>query len=342
MDLDLPPGSDATPSESGYSLSQSQSRNQSRASTSMDMSSQDAFSSVAAHPAGATTRPRPAENHLQALSALYTRHSTATDLQIRVAPPASQNIGTGRGTLIIPGWIRERAAEVLFEGGDVDEGSVAEIILDSLLKVCIYLRKATSTNLILLRPQVPVDLRKTMASSILVVGGTPMLPGFIPRLHAELVRAVSQPSVDSPSHRSNRRAPPAYDRYAPLRPLLPYFAVLNNPTPPPPSDGAGSATTHAGKAPAFAPATMAWVGGSLAGALKTGGMEVSREKWDEADPEQDPHLAPMADDGTVVVVGRSVIPDWTRTVLPLGAPSVRPVPAHAESQPSIAVEAVGA
>ena len=37
---------------------------------------------------------------------------------------------TGRGTLIIPGWVRERAAEVLFEGGDVDESSVAKVMLD--------------------------------------------------------------------------------------------------------------------------------------------------------------------------------------------------------------------
>ena len=35
--------------------------------------------------------------------------------------------------------------------------------------------------------QIPVDLRKTLASSILVTGGTTMLPGFIPRLHVVLV-----------------------------------------------------------------------------------------------------------------------------------------------------------
>jgi actin-related protein 10 len=68
---------------------------------------------------------------------MYTRFSTATDLHLRVIPPASQQTGTGRGTLIVPGWIRERAAEVLFEGGDVDESSVAEVILDALLKVVI-------------------------------------------------------------------------------------------------------------------------------------------------------------------------------------------------------------
>lgn len=66
---------------------------------------------------------------------MYTRHSTATDLTIKVLPPVSQQTGTGRGTLVIPGWIRERAAEFLFAGGDFDECSVAEVLLESLLKV---------------------------------------------------------------------------------------------------------------------------------------------------------------------------------------------------------------
>lgn len=65
---------------------------------------------------------------------MYTRHSTATDLHLRVTPPVAQQTGTGLGTLIIPGWIRERAAELLFAGGDMDEASIAETILDSLLK----------------------------------------------------------------------------------------------------------------------------------------------------------------------------------------------------------------
>jgi len=74
------------------------------------------------------------EDHLQGISTVYKRHSTATDIQMRVEP--LQQTGTGRGTLIIPGWIRERAAEMLFDGGDVDESSLAEMILDTLLKVC--------------------------------------------------------------------------------------------------------------------------------------------------------------------------------------------------------------
>ena len=115
-----------------------------------------------------------------------------------------------------------------------------------------------------------MDLRKTLAASILVTGGTAMLPGFIPRLHAELTRAVSRTSASTapsaaPSRagRRPRLRPTAYDRYEGLRPLLPYFAILNNPAPPP--AGSSSAAANAGKAPAFTPAMMAWVGGSLAG-----------------------------------------------------------------------------
>jgi hypothetical protein len=97
--------------------------------------SDSAFSVVSHTNLGGASDLRQVNGRLEALASLYTRHSTATDLRIRVVPPLSQQTGTGRGTLIIPGWIRERAAEVLFEGGDVDESSVAEIVLDSLLKV---------------------------------------------------------------------------------------------------------------------------------------------------------------------------------------------------------------
>ncbi len=94
-----------------------------------------------------------------------------------------------------------------------------------------------------------------------------MLPGFIPRLQAELTRAVSQTSNSTSSSAAPSRAgkarPAVYDRYAALRPLLPYFAILNNPAPPPPASA--NASANAGKVPAFTPAMMAWVGGSLAG-----------------------------------------------------------------------------
>ncbi|KIJ62831.1 hypothetical protein HYDPIDRAFT_135248 [Hydnomerulius pinastri MD-312] len=307
---DLPPSSDSAMSESEFS----------RASEGMESieSSQQASSefSIVSHPQQPSASSS-GENHLQVLANMYMRHSNATDIQLRVTPPISQQMGTGRGTLIIPGWIRERAAEVLFEGGDVDESSVAEVILEALLKV-------------------PVDLRKTLVSSILVTGGTPMLPGFIPRLHTELLHAIEPPATP-PHHpsRPDRPLPPTYDRYAPLRPLVPHFAVLNNPSPEPSSSVRANA--NAGKAPAFSPASMAWVGGSLAGSLKTGGVEVPREKWDEA-------FAPQNDDDDMITstvpsehTPRSILPDWTRTPLPVGAP-----PAVAPRPPPSPQTAVGA
>ncbi|KAJ3844824.1 fungal-specific actin related protein [Lentinula raphanica] len=311
-DIDVPPSSDPTQSESEFSFA----GRESGVSSQQDSSE---FSVISTPRMGGRPQDRPPgnENHLQVLADMYMRHSTATDLRLRVEPPASMaNSSTlGYGTIIIPGWIRERTAEVLFEGGDIDEGSLAEIILDALLKV-------------------PVDLRKTLASSILIVGGTSMLPGFIPRLHVELLRAISPPpSSSQQTTKSGKPPPPQYDRFATLRPLIPYLTILNNPSPPAPLSD--RAKNNGGKAPAFSPATMAWVGGSLAGALKTGGTEVSREKWDEADPDLENPDASMS--GTParstrqtqqqsralqIPPMRNVLPDWTRLPLPVGAPSV--------------------
>ncbi|KAF9238512.1 actin-domain-containing protein [Melanogaster broomeanus] len=307
---DFPPSADAAMSESEFS----------RASEGIESidSSQQASSefSLVSHPQQPSAESGSRENYLQVLANMYMRHSSATDIQLRVVPPVSQQMGTGRGTLNIPGWVRERAAEVLFEGGDVDESSAAEVILEALLKV-------------------PVDLRKTLVSSILVTGGTAMLPGFIPRLHAELLRAIEPPATPprEPT-RSRKPLPPTYDRYATLRPLLPHIAILNDPSPQPSSSS--RATANAGKAPAFSPACMAWVGGSLAGALKTGGVEVSREKWDEA-------FSPQDDDDDMVTSPpqpeekpRSILPDWTRTPLPVGAAPAVPA---ASASPQTAVGA---
>lgn len=290
-ELELPP-SDTTQSESEFSQSGFDS----------NFSSQQTSSefSVISHSRVPPADNRRGESHLQALAMMYTRHSTATDLHTPVTPPPSQQTGTGRGTLIIPGWIRERAAEVLFEGGDVDESSLAEVILDALLKV-------------------PVDLRKTLASSILVVGGTAMLPGFIPRLHGELLRATAPPPA-SPRQptRQDKPPPPQYDRYASLRPLVPYFAILNNPSPPP--SMSERAANNAGKSPGFSPAIMAWIGGSLAGSLKTGGVEVAREKWDEANTNHDPDTSMDLSADFEDRTARNILPDWTRTPLTPGAP----------------------
>ncbi|KAG9105010.1 hypothetical protein FRC06_002931 [Ceratobasidium sp. 370] len=254
-------------------------------------------------------------------------HSRATDLQIAVGA------GVGRGVVIIPGWVRERAAEILFTGGDVDERSVAEAVLDSLRKV-------------------PVDLRKELISSILVVGGTSMLPGFIPRLHAEIqallspstpsdpgtpplsdppspptptISTLPRPAAPPPPARPSLRQP--FDPYVRLRQLGPHLAILNAPA------GVGTGHRNSGKAPAFAPSALPWVGGSLAGSLKIGGEEILRERYDEA-------LVNTVDEEVVEVEGKITgrreghfLPDWTKGVMAVGAPNAAIIP------PSVVVDA---
>ena len=127
-----PPPSDPAMSESEFTRV---SREELESAVSSQHAASSGFSVVSHAHAPSIDRTRPDEGHLQGLANLYKSHSTATDLRIRVDPPLSQQTGTGSGTLLVPGWIRERAAEVLFEGGDVDESSVAEVILESLLKV---------------------------------------------------------------------------------------------------------------------------------------------------------------------------------------------------------------
>jgi actin-related protein len=106
----------------------------------------------------------------QPLEEAYKNFSSATDLYY----PITLSDGT-RANLLLPGWIRERTVEVLFEGDEEDEPSIAQCILDSLLKV---------------QP----DLRKPLISSMLVIGGTSLLPGFQSRLKQELLHIMKDPA----------------------------------------------------------------------------------------------------------------------------------------------------
>ncbi|KAG8905919.1 hypothetical protein FRB99_007999 [Tulasnella sp. 403] len=348
------------------------------------------------------------EGNFRAVASLYRRQSTATDVHMRIIPPpahaaAAGSFNNARATIIIPGWVRERAAEVLFEGGDVDERSIVELVLDTLLKA-------------------PVDLRRTLASTILVVGGTAMLPGFIPRLQAEIAKALSSspqprscdhlaldtgregavtptpsgaatpdhdvttPTATRFSHQrqpqpdpSPKRQPPPYDPYAPIRSLTTHVAILNNPSPSSAEQSSPEARANAGKAPAFAPALMPWVGGSLAGALKIGSEEIVRERWDEAferdqdaqreeldaialavmaqpesaspakSPRKQRYHAPIAQPvgASIALEGGgglrppafTLLPDWSRTPLSVGAPNVVWIP-PVEQQEGVAVAGV--
>lgn len=122
----------------------------------------------------------------------YKNFSSATDLYY----PITLQDGT-RANLLIPGWIRERTVEVLFEG-DEDEPSIAQCILDSLLKL-------------------PPDLRKPSISSLLFIGGTSLLPGFQSRVKQELLRIMKDP-VDFEKR-----------RYGPLLRLHKSIKFIDNP-----------------------------------------------------------------------------------------------------------------
>jgi actin-related protein 10 len=60
--------------------------------------------------------------------------------------------------------------------------------------------------------------------------------------------------------------------------------------------------------------------------LKTGGVEVPREKWDEYQAFMEDESRDASLDGKAFP-SRGILPDWTRNPLPVGAPSAKaPIP----------------
>lgn len=73
--------------------------------------------------------------------------------------------------------------------------------------------------------------------------------------------------------------------------------------------------------------------------MKISGIDVSREKWDEAgappEGEEEEHLLDLTVEDRIVL---NVLPDWTRKPLPMGAPSAR-INAAMPASPQTAVGA---
>ncbi|XP_012284801.1 actin-related protein 10 [Orussus abietinus] len=82
------------------------------------------------------------------------------------APPPSVKY-PGRKSFEIPGYIREKSFEVLWER-DNDNLSIPTMILDAIVKCSI-------------------DSRRELAENILLIGGTTMAKGFVSRLKTELL-----------------------------------------------------------------------------------------------------------------------------------------------------------
>ncbi|KAJ9099859.1 hypothetical protein QFC21_003862 [Naganishia friedmannii] len=259
------------------------------------------------------------EHHAQA----YSAGSEAKDATF-VVKRSDVNGDTSNGLIKVPGWVRERAAEVFFEDGDVDAMSVVEVILS-----CV-------TSL-------PIDLRKTMISSIVVSGGACMLPGFISRLRIQLLQRILLNAEDSiedkpapataaqknhPSPLRNGK-PTAYQReqcrrgvertktqhkkpFRLLVPLASNLTILNDSDPMLDDES----NPRAGGAPPFNPGLLPWIGGSIAGALQIGSQEVLREPEDDPlrkstrKQQQQPKI-PVWSESTF-----AAIPDWSRSLIP--------------------------
>ncbi|GMS96057.1 hypothetical protein PENTCL1PPCAC_18232, partial [Pristionchus entomophagus] len=101
-----------------------------------------------------------------------TRMSRADSLGVGEKPepePSEIVLPMGTEMLVVPGYVRELAAEVLFDSKSEDEPGLHEMI-HNIVARC------------------PLDLRRKLFSRLLIVGGLAHLPGLLPRLKAEIVR----------------------------------------------------------------------------------------------------------------------------------------------------------
>ena len=133
-----------------------------------------------------------------------------------------------------------------------------------------------------------MDMRRVMASSMVVSGGACMLPGFVPRLRDQLLHTIQQNAEDSASddamtdstsasseqvtgrnayqreqyRRLVRKTKAQHKRpFRALVPLAASLAILNDTDPSEDNDG----NQRAGSAPPFNPGLLPWIGGSVAG-----------------------------------------------------------------------------
>ncbi|WFD34331.1 hypothetical protein MCUN1_001170 [Malassezia cuniculi] len=150
----------------------------------------------------------------------------------------------GDGDRVVPGWIRERAAEVLFEPGDEDEASIVECVVQSL-------------------KDIPMDARREILESVVLAGGTATIPGFARRVQQDLERALHAWQVGRGI--SSRTGSPFSGSNA-----FSYVHVLNAPR----SDDAPLPMAS------LPSSLLAWIGGSIAGSLGSDGtLQITREQW---------------------------------------------------------------
>ncbi|KAF9915665.1 hypothetical protein BX616_005631, partial [Lobosporangium transversale] len=234
----------------------------------------------------------------------YRDLSSSTEVHVEVWLPEEQ----ARGILAIPGWIRERASECLFNG-DEDALSVTDTILETIAKV-------------------PSDLRRPLISSMLLIGGTAQLPNIQSRLLQEIRRSLqSNPKwaklaglVDSVRFLDDLTAEdkaalstavgfvgggaaPAITAAGASRSNTPSLSRSHSMLDQDEGSGFGPGSAIPGtrdrekksgskeKKPyqssgkVFMPNCRSWIGGSLVGSLKVSGPEILRENFNGTVPD---------------------------------------------------------
>lgn len=88
---------------------------------------------VGTHPLHDGKRPDGRED-LHDYAEAFSRGSEAKDATF-IVKRRDVNGDTSNGLIKVPGWVRERSAEVFFEDGDVDAMSVVEVVLSCLTSV---------------------------------------------------------------------------------------------------------------------------------------------------------------------------------------------------------------
>ncbi|KAG0215105.1 hypothetical protein BGX28_000810 [Mortierella sp. GBA30] len=213
--------------------------------------------------------------------------STSSEVHVEVWLEEEQ----ARGILAIPGWIRERASECLFNG-DEDAESLTDIILESILKS-------------------PSDLRRPLISSMLLIGGTAQLPNLQNRLLQEIKRSLqSNPRwkalsglVDSvrfldqltpedeaaaavaaaSTSASAMSASTSQQSMKDLDPERERERERERETRRKKKDQTKKAYQSSGKV--FMPNCRAWIGGSIVGSLKSSGPEILKENFNGTVPD---------------------------------------------------------
>lgn len=120
-----------------------------------------------------------------------------TDPEFKHAPECSYNL-KNNVILHIPGEARETALEILFTNKLDPEHTIQSLVLDTLAKC-------------------PIDLKKEFASNVVLIGGTCMLAGFKDRLVAEINNMLSDETLGYANMLSFKglkyHKPPSHENY---------------------------------------------------------------------------------------------------------------------------------